>query len=662
MTSLPSPAAPDDVGQQDACTRCGTAFSSGVRFCTICGTASPLAIATAEVAEEGEELASGEGGALRAAPTRSSSGRRASRIRVEEALRQSPLFSLLPSNARTELGSVCFRRRYEPGAWIVVEGQPGSRAFIVASGVANAYVGGGYGRRILVRPLQPGDFFGEPTPEGGPTRTVSVQAVTAVEVYVFPSERLFELAQAFGIFRDALEHTLNTSRIEVFLRRASPFAPLPPDVLVALAARMEDVSYDPGALVFSEGDEGDAFYIVRRGSVNVIAGGTQVASLRAGDCFGEAALLTHAPRTASIAADEPTQVFRLDRSDFDRINAEYEEVRGFFIELLRRRDLLTPRLARASGLTAPPLTSAADAAARVSFRPVRDGVALTGVVSALLLVLSLTPRGEYLYTPALVTAAAIAPLVAVLVARAMSIHRDLNVVRQATIVLVSALAGLLVLQVRSGAEALTSPLAREILTAALGVAVQTVMLLALSRRRGFRLEMDGLVAGATIGWGFGLASLLTTVVNTVGGGVTLKVGSWANVMLLPMLFGLLGAHLGVAVWAAGETQRRSVLAGAVLFAATLAFFSGLPAALNIPLLIGVPLLVGLTGIALLRIRRRLRPAIIGRAAALITLGLSGILAASSGLAELINCRGCGAPAPAGAVYCARCGLSLVEDE
>jgi ATP-binding cassette subfamily B protein len=90
--------------------------------------------------------------------------------------------------------------------------------------------------------------------------------------------------------------------------------------------------YVPGQAIVMEGDEGDKFYIIVRGSVEITKNftpeqATKLAVLQDGDHFGEIALLKDIPRTASVTAIEPTIVLSLRREGFLELTAKYPQMR-----------------------------------------------------------------------------------------------------------------------------------------------------------------------------------------------------------------------------------------------------------------------------------------------------------------------------------------------
>ena len=73
--------------------------------------------------------------------------------------------------------------------------------------------------------------------------------------------------------------------------------------------------------MFHQGEKGDSWYVVLKGSVNVIIKGKGVVcTLHEGDDFGKLSLLTAGERSASIQTREANSYFlQIERDDFRRI-------------------------------------------------------------------------------------------------------------------------------------------------------------------------------------------------------------------------------------------------------------------------------------------------------------------------------------------------------
>jgi putative ABC transport system ATP-binding protein len=105
-----------------------------------------------------------------------------------------------------------------------------------------------------------------------------------------------------------------------FLSEAAAFTPLGPIVLAEVAARMTFETRGAGTDIVRQGDPGDKFYVIRRGSVDVRVAGRDmvrtVARLGDSDVFGGTALLTDLPHDATIVAREPLELYVLGKTDF----------------------------------------------------------------------------------------------------------------------------------------------------------------------------------------------------------------------------------------------------------------------------------------------------------------------------------------------------------
>jgi MFS family permease len=103
-------------------------------------------------------------------------------------------------------------------------------------------------------------------------------------------------------------------------------APLSLAAKECLATSVVPVSVAARDVVIREGEPGDRFYIVADGELEVVGEGLQVTA-RAGDYFGEIALLREVPRTATVRAVVDSQLYALERADFLAAVTGHSEVR-----------------------------------------------------------------------------------------------------------------------------------------------------------------------------------------------------------------------------------------------------------------------------------------------------------------------------------------------
>jgi CRP-like cAMP-binding protein len=86
-----------------------------------------------------------------------------------------------------------------------------------------------------------------------------------------------------------------------------------------IASIAHEVEYPPGTPVVREGDPGREFFIVIEGEVDVRRRGRRLATLRPGNFFGELALITGSPRTATVTTGTPLRALSMDSRDFQRL-------------------------------------------------------------------------------------------------------------------------------------------------------------------------------------------------------------------------------------------------------------------------------------------------------------------------------------------------------
>ncbi len=114
------------------------------------------------------------------------------------------------------------------------------------------------------------------------------------------------------------------TKLRETLQKVDFFYSLHFDEIDLLIKALRKRKVGPGTVIIRQGDKGDAFYLISQGRVSVnikkgLVGQKKVAELVGGNFFGEMALVTDEPRTATVIAEEPTELFVLYKSDFKKI-------------------------------------------------------------------------------------------------------------------------------------------------------------------------------------------------------------------------------------------------------------------------------------------------------------------------------------------------------
>ncbi len=121
-----------------------------------------------------------------------------------------------------------------------------------------------------------------------------------------------------------------------------------------LAEHLEQRTYAPGAIIIEEGAPADSLYFLLAGSVDVsvVRGGdgiaTILASIDAGNVFGELALLGDHPRTASVVAASPARVLELSAAGLAAVIRHNPEIRAKLLSGVGRS--LSERLRQANAV------------------------------------------------------------------------------------------------------------------------------------------------------------------------------------------------------------------------------------------------------------------------------------------------------------------------
>jgi ABC-type multidrug transport system fused ATPase/permease subunit/CRP-like cAMP-binding protein len=137
---------------------------------------------------------------------------------------------------------------------------------------------------------------------------------------------------------------LVAQEIAHFLKQTSLFAILDDESIHRLADRATMQRFSLGETIIEEGDEGRFAYLIFSGRVRVLKrsdSGRQVTlgAQSVGEIFGEQAILTDSPRSASVRATEDVVLFRIDRVDFLELLDGSQNLRQYFDQFIHERSV-----------------------------------------------------------------------------------------------------------------------------------------------------------------------------------------------------------------------------------------------------------------------------------------------------------------------------------
>ena len=240
------------------------------------------------------------------------------RVEAAKLIDGSPMFDDLPEDVLSDLAGRVKLGRYPAGKPVFRQGDRPNALYVVRTGsleVVEEDVE--TGKERVIRMLGRGDTFGELGLIDGAPRSATVRPVEDAQLFEV-DESTFDRLLSDMVHVPEFAPTLQSA---AELRTLGPFAGLSSADISLLLDHGAWVNVPPGEAVITQGQEGDAFYVVGAGRLDVVKDDQTIGTIGPGSHFGEIALLMDVPRTASVVAKTPSRVFRLDREGFEAVVA-----------------------------------------------------------------------------------------------------------------------------------------------------------------------------------------------------------------------------------------------------------------------------------------------------------------------------------------------------
>lgn len=211
------------------------------------------------------------------------------------------------------------------GEDIIVQGDIGDMFYLLDEGSVDVIIKKGDNEPQKVHTYKPGDAFGDlalmyNAPRAATCRTASDCKLWALDRVSF---KVIVVAAAMQ------KREMYVS----FLKNVTILESLNEMEIMTLADSLAEESYEVGATVFNQGDEGSFFYIVKEGEavcsqLDAAGEDQEVKVVKSGEYFGEIALLTSKPRAATVKASgsTPLKVLVVDRATFTRVMGPLDDL------------------------------------------------------------------------------------------------------------------------------------------------------------------------------------------------------------------------------------------------------------------------------------------------------------------------------------------------
>jgi len=235
-------------------------------------------------------------------------------------VQKSPLLKMLDQEQKDKIvDAFAGPLTKEEGEDIIVQGEIGDVFYLLEEGAVDIYIKkGDMPEAIKVHTYKPGDAFGELAIMYNAPRAATCRAAGKCKLWSLDRLSFKVIVVAAAMLKREL--------YQGFLEKVPILQTCNGGEIQTLADSLTEETYESGAEICKEGEEGNFFYIIKEGKAVCAIGSKDVATLTDGSYFGEIALMTSKPRQATVRADGILKVLALDRATFTRVLGSMEDI------------------------------------------------------------------------------------------------------------------------------------------------------------------------------------------------------------------------------------------------------------------------------------------------------------------------------------------------
>ena len=223
-------------------------------------------------------------------------------------------------------------RSFSEGDFIFQKGDAADGLYLVGMGEVALEAQGVDGKTKVFSRLREGDFFGVDGFMSRTTQNHAARATRDATILLIDRATFDTWVEKHPNIRATAEDFYRQRVLARILAITPVFEGVPDDARMELSHSFTLKTFSPDEVVVQEGEAGDTFYLIRSGTVQVSTAKGQkkvvLGAMKVGDFFGEVALLSGKPRTATVISETDVELMELSRPDFNKICDKFPSIRA----------------------------------------------------------------------------------------------------------------------------------------------------------------------------------------------------------------------------------------------------------------------------------------------------------------------------------------------